>query len=292
VSTRILIDLWRIEFGVDVRPNFAGLNHLGLWESPTGLYFFDPLCEGDNAFYIGFYENLKKRRFFTDKTMRQEFRMAAERIPPGARVLDVGCGHGNFQRCVPHANYTGLDPNFAEQSPVADVRNESLEQHLVAHSGGYDAVCCFEVLEHLRDPRAMFAGIVQAAKPGGLICIGVPHVPSVFTRIPNLLTSAPPHHLTWWTKAALCDLATSAGALVESVENVPWAGEEALLYWMERCSFIKCSEVHFRGGVAWHLSALTGYMLGLIAFNLLGAPRKTTDEGAGLLMIARRPAAA
>ena len=97
--------------------------------------------------------------------------------------------------------------------------------------------------------------------------------------------------MTWWTKAALFDLATSAGALVESVDNVPWAGEDALLYWIERCSFIKCSDVHFRGGVAWHLSALTGYMLGLIAFNLLGAPRKTTDEGAGLLMIARRPAA-
>jgi hypothetical protein len=35
---------------------------------------------------------------------------------------------------------------------------------------------------------------------------------------------------------------------------------------------------------------LIGYVLGSVAFLLFGAPRKTADEGAGLLMIARRPA--
>ena len=49
VTTRLLTDLWRIAFGVDVRPLFAGLNRFGLWESPTGLYFFDPPREGDQA---------------------------------------------------------------------------------------------------------------------------------------------------------------------------------------------------------------------------------------------------
>jgi SAM-dependent methyltransferase len=171
------------------------------------------------------------------------------------------------------------------------VRNETLAQHLVRHAASYDAVCCFQVLEHVRDPRALFAEIVQAAKPGGLLCIGVPHVPSALTRIPNFVINAPPHHLTWWTKAALLELARSAGAIVESVENVPWGAGDSRIYWIERCSPIKCVDVHFRGSLRWHVAALIGLALGSIASALFGAPRRIDDEGGGLLMIARRPAA-
>jgi hypothetical protein len=52
--------------------------------------------------------------------------------------------------------------------------------------------------------------MVEATKPGGLLCVGVPHIPSAITRIPNFLINAPPHHLTWWTRTALTDLAKSA----------------------------------------------------------------------------------
>jgi SAM-dependent methyltransferase len=292
VTTRLLADLWRIEFGVDVGASFAGLDRIGLWESPTGLYFFDPPCEGGHTFYVQFYDRLKRLGLFTDETVREEFLIAAKHIPPGARLLDVGAGHGNFRRCVPHVDYTGLDPHFAEQGAVEGVRNETLSEHLATHASSYDAVCCFQVIEHVRDPRSLFAEIVEAAKPDGLICVGVPHVPSALTRIPNFLINAPPHHLTWWSKAALLELANRTGALVESLENVPWGTGDAAVHWIERFSPIKCFDTHFRGAVKWHAAALTGHALGMIAFRLMGPPKKTADEGAGLLMIARRQPAA
>jgi hypothetical protein len=152
-------------------------------------------------------------------------------------------------------------------------------------------VCCFQVVEHVRDPKALFAEIVQAAKPGGLICIGVPHVSSALTRIPNFLVNAPPHHLTWWSRAALAELARSGGAVVESIENTPWGSGDSRIYWIERCSPIRCSDVHFRGAAKWHAAMLVGHVLGAIAFRLFGAPKITSDEGAGLLMIARKPSA-
>jgi SAM-dependent methyltransferase len=291
VTTCLLADLWRIVFRIDALSSFAGIDRIGLWESPTGLYFFDPPLEGDQKFYTEFYARLKRWRLFTEETVREEFLIAARRIPSGARVLDVGCGHGNFRQCVPEADYTGLDPNFAEDAGVEGVRNETLAQHLVGSSASYDAVCCFQVLEHVRDPKVLFAEIVEAAKPGGLIFIGVPHVPSALTRIPNFLINAPPHHLTWWTKTALVELARSAGAIVESVDQALWGKADGRIFWIERCSPIKCSDVHFRGALAWHASALIGQRLGAIAFRLFGAPKKTADEGGGLLMIARRPAA-
>jgi SAM-dependent methyltransferase len=289
VSTRLLADLWRIVFSTNARTSLAGIDRVGLWESPTGLYFFDPPLEGDQKFYTEFYARLKRWRLFTDETVREEFLIAARHIPFGARVLDVGCGHGNFRQCVPGADYTGLDPNFADDAAIEGVRNETLTQHLVGRAAWYDAVCCFQVLEHVRDPKALFGEIAEAAKPGSHVFVGVPHVPSALTRIPNFLINAPPHHLTWWSKGALVELARSAGAVVEGVDNVPWGRGDGRIFWIERCSPIKCSDVHFRGALSWHASALIGHGLGSIAFALLGAPKKTADEGGGLLMIARRP---
>ena len=289
VATRLLADLWRITFGVDARGSFAGTDLFGLWESPTGLYFFYPLREGDHKFYAQLYARLNKWRLFTAETMRDEFFIAARHIKSGARVLDVGCGRGNFRKCVPESDYTGLDPHFAEDVAIEGVRNETLGQHLVENAGSYDAVCCFQVIEHVCDPKALFAEIVRAATPGGLICVGVPHIKSALTRIPNFLLNAPPHHLTWWSAAALRELARSAGAVVETVEPMPWSGGDSGVYWIERCSPIKCRDIHFRGALAWHAASFLGSALGLIAAKMFRPPKPGADEGAGLLLIARRP---
>ncbi|HKN30102.1 MAG TPA: class I SAM-dependent methyltransferase [Roseiarcus sp.] len=292
MSSKLLVDLWRIGLGVDARGSFSGVERFGLWESPTGLYFFDPPREGDHKFYSTLSARLRSWRLFTTETVREEYLVAAKHIPAGARVLDVGCGQGNFRQCVPQADYTGLDPHFAANAPVDGVRAETLGQHLAGRAGLYDAVCCFEVIEHVCDPKALFAEIVQAAKPGGLICVSVPRVQSPLSRIPNFLINAPPHHLTWWSETALHELASSAGALVESVESAPWGAGGAEIYWIERFSPIKCRDVHFRGALSWHAASLIASALGIAASKLLRAPRTGADEGIGLVMFARRPGAA
>ena len=291
VTAHLLTDLWRIEFGADVRPSFAGVNRFGLWESPTGLYFFDPPCAGDSTFYHGMSAWQKRRRFIPELALREEFGIAAKAIPTGARVLDVGCGFGAFRGVVPHADYTGVDPHLDAGAAVDGLRAETLSAHLVERAGYYDAVCAFEVIEHVRDPKRLFAEMVLAAKPNGLLCVGVPHVPSALTRIPNYLVGAPPHHLTWWTEAALVELARGAGAAVESVEPAPWGQGDSLLYWMARCSPLKCREVFYRGAVKWHAAALAGFALGTVANALFGPPKRTVDEGSALVMFARAPSA-
>jgi SAM-dependent methyltransferase len=287
VTARLLADLWRIEFKTDARPSFRGVDRLGLWESPAGLYFFDPLLEGDHAFYVQFYSRVQDLKLWSRQTIRHEFLMAARRIEAGARVLDVGCGFASFRSCLPQAVYTGLDPHFAEASAADGVRNETLAQHLVEHAGSYDAVCAFQVLEHVKAPAALFGQMVQAAKPGGLIFVGVPHVPSAMTRIPNFVMNAPPHHLTWWTTPALAELAQGANAVIDSIEHVPWGGSDSIIYWVERCTPVKCTGQHFRGAWSWHLAAALGLLGGPLVHWLAGTP-SAENEGAGLLLTARR----
>lgn len=290
VTTRLLTDLWRIEFGVDAGPSFAGLDRFSLWESPVGLYFFEPRLEGDQAFYRNYYRRLTTYRVSVLDAPRAEFEIAARRIEPGAHVLDVSCGTALFQKYVPRARYTGLDPHFTSASPDVDVCAMSLSDHLASHSGAYDVVCAFQVLEHLASPRPFFEQMVAAARPGGSIIVGVPHVPSAMTRIPNFLLSAPPHHLTWWTPEALGALATDAGLEIESIAPMPWTGFDSLIYWIEKCTLVKCGETHFRGAWSWHAATAIGFVLGRLV-HAVRKPPKEPGEGAGLLLIARRPAA-
>lgn len=287
VSARMLRDLWRITFKTDAKEAFRGVDLFGLWESPTGLYFFDPPREGDRAFYDQLYTKFISLRLFSQSFLRQEFAMVARSIPAGARVLDVGCGLANFRAFVPKAHYTGLDPHVSDKSQTAAIRAETLKEHILRHAGLYDAVCAFQVLEHVKAPADLFGEMVQAARPGGLIFAAVPHVPSAATRIPNYLINAPPHHLTWWTEPALAELAKGAGALIERIETVPWSPSDALIYWIARFTPIKCRAEHFRGHWAWHVSALLGIAGGILANWVAGVPIRG-GEGSSLLLTARR----
>jgi SAM-dependent methyltransferase len=288
VSCEFLARLWEIEFKVNVRSSFAGVDRLSLWKSPTGLLFFSPALVGDATFYRTFYKTLGPKLFPRKERPREEFLVAARYIQDGARVLDVGCGFGGFRHFVPDALYLGLDPHFAENA--ADwARSESLAEHLVSHRDAYDVVCAFQVIEHVERPADIFAEMATATKSGGLVIVGVPHVPSAMTRIPNFLLNAPPHHLTWWSSQALASLADREGLVVEAIHRIAWSKVDSLVFWIERCSFQRCQDVYFKDAWSWHISALTGFLLGYLMDGLFGPPKRTTDEGGGLLLVARKP---
>ena len=83
---------------------------------------------------------------------RAEFRLVAEVVRAGEKVLDVGCGKAGLACHLPHATYVGLDPNRYPIGGEPDVRNETISQHAASHSEEYDVVCAFHAIEHVADP--------------------------------------------------------------------------------------------------------------------------------------------
>src|SRR3984957_19089199 len=60
VSSDLLNGLWRASFGVATEGQLGVGSRFGLWESPCGLVFFDPMIAGDASFYRKLYPDWGK----------------------------------------------------------------------------------------------------------------------------------------------------------------------------------------------------------------------------------------
>jgi len=286
LDRRLLADLWRVAFRIDVSQALSDTPRFGLWESETGLAFFDPMIAGDADFYRKLYGRLRVHdRLAAPKGARSEFAMAAAEIPEGASVLDVGCGDGGFGRLLRAARYTGFDLYFGGKVP--GVLAQSVEDHAATHRGEYDVVCSFHVIEHTADPLAFARALAAALRPGGIFFLAVPCWPSPMVSIPNFAVNAPPHHLSWWNEAALRALCARADLRLRRVLPAPVSGIGRNIYWMGRAAPKFRSGIYFRPDLRWHLGLVWAYLAGSLANALLDPPQDAAVSD--ILMIAEKP---
>lgn len=87
------------------------------------------------------------------------------------RVLDIGCGIGDFLAFRPDT--TGLDVNPYNVSYCQGLGFESLQ---IDEDGRYpfDGAIMDNVLEHIETPDPVIDEIRRVLKPGGTLIIGVP----------------------------------------------------------------------------------------------------------------------
>jgi SAM-dependent methyltransferase len=288
ISSDLLNGLWRASFGVATAGQLGTGRRFGLWESPCGLIFFDPMIAGDRSFYRDLYTDFGKDGPWTEGTSeRGDYTRAAALVKPQDRVLDVGCGAADFSRYVRQATYVGLDDNYLGVGAAADIRNESLAAHAAAHAAEYDAVCAFHVIEHVVNPTQFVRDMQRCLRPGGYLVLAMPKYPSALNDIPNFVFNAPPHHLTWWNEQALRTLAAGVDLQVESIEGLPLSAPHRLAHWMGRVAPKLTGEHYFRHAWTWHGALLWSFLAGRLCGALRGTPRSAA--AVELLLIARKP---
>lgn len=128
----------------------------------------------------------------------------------GGRLLDVGCGTGQFLAAARQVGYrvTGIDFDrqavlvAQERFRIDDVFAGDLEAFRTQRKDErFDVVTAFEVLEHSPAPGDFLDALEKIVSPGGFLAISVPNR----DRWPafHYDWDCPPHHLTRWSRSVL-----------------------------------------------------------------------------------------
>jgi 2-polyprenyl-3-methyl-5-hydroxy-6-metoxy-1,4-benzoquinol methylase len=136
---------------------------------------------------------------------RWEWDHTARHLPkpaPGKnRLLDVGCGNGEFLVAARSAGWQACGLDF-DAKAVETARTQGLEvyfgslqaQYFEANS--FDVITLSHVIEHVHSPAALIAECARLLKPGGMLWLATPNVGAIFHQwFGEYWFDIAPHHL-------------------------------------------------------------------------------------------------
>jgi 2-polyprenyl-3-methyl-5-hydroxy-6-metoxy-1,4-benzoquinol methylase len=202
-----IIDAWQRVFQMQISAEFHGITQFQLLECTVcKLQFFEPRSLAGSP---ALYEGLEKFEWYymPDKW---EHRVALEDLEGCKNGIEVGCGFGEFVARVGREKPATVFEGFEQNPSAVKIASEkgipvhllNLEDLAEAHSGNYAAVCAFQVLEHVADPKSFVDAACKLLYPGGRLILGLPNGRSFLRHQFNTL-DMPPHHMTRWTSEVL-----------------------------------------------------------------------------------------
>lgn len=211
--------------------------------------------------------------------------VSLERYVKGGRLLDVGCGAGEYLAAAkargwePHGvDISAFAVRVAQQRPGVSARAGFLET-VGFEDGFFDAAIMIHSIEHQVDPLKTLKELKRTLKPGGYALIATPNINSAeFKRLgKDWVGLQIGHHFYFFNKTTLRRICEAAGFEVLECEAP--------------------ADIVSGAGVAKLVGDKTGVALRKIARKRLGwaidlARKKASavSEGESVILIARKPA--
>jgi SAM-dependent methyltransferase len=202
---------------------------------------------------VSLYRSMRDEHYLDEEAgRRRTARRLLALVPPGGRLLEVGCGHGLLldEARARGFDVLGLEPSRAAAAHARGVlglpvREETLDE--LDDPGPFDAIVMADVLEHLDDPLGALDTCRALLAPGGTLVVVTPDPASRAARL------AGP---SWWgflpAHTYLLPRATLRRVLAERgfevVAERSLVRSFSLRYWM--------AGLAERGGVAGRLVSL------------------------------------
>jgi len=129
------------------------------------------------------------------------------RPPPGARVLDFGCGDGKYLDLLQDAGWEtyGIEPS----TDAAFSRHARLDAPLQDRT--FDFAMLHHVLEHVTHPLTVLRQIAGALRAGGVLFLSVPRLDTLADHGDFKYCLDGRNHVVAFTEASLRYLLTRAG---------------------------------------------------------------------------------
>lgn len=130
-----------------------------------------------------------------------------------SRILDVGCGGGEFLTQLKEAGFSTLSATDMDQYFDPSIGNIKFKkanfcyEKLPWPDNSFDLITAWEVFEHLENPHFITNEIERVLKPGGTLIISMPNVFHIISRLVFLKTGDFPrwnkknNHITVYTKS-------------------------------------------------------------------------------------------
>jgi len=179
--------------------------------------------------YQNYAADLSGRRYSAHRARRFANYLSAIASPPG-RLLDVGCGSGEFLQAASRLGWrpVGLEVTAGAAavarrvSGAGLVAGDLLRSPLRANS--FDAVTLWGVIEHVVAAPELLGAVARLLKPGGLLLLETPNPAGAFIRLGRLLHRATggrvarplretlgAGHVIWYTVPALRNALDAVG---------------------------------------------------------------------------------
>lgn len=174
------------------------------------------------SLYDSAYEGFRRDEVFEAAAVEELRTNFVSRIHPPARVLDVGCGRGDFMSAAATLGYDvfGVDVSSAAvdlcrsrglqalQTPLSEFRPDQ----------PFDFVTMWDVIEHVDSPAEMIAAAHALLKPGGYLVVKTPAVSA-------------------WTIGMTGLIPRLAGALLQVPAHIQFFTAESLQHLFQRSNF-------------------------------------------------------
>lgn len=207
-----------------------------------GLVYLNPRPIGDYAesfYYEEGYDpflSLKNPRSVIERiyavarklTLRWKRNRILHRVPPRGKVLDIGCGTGEFLDAISRDfEVVGIEPEpnvakWARDRFGLTVFTGNLET-VNLENGQFDLVTMWHVLEHVPDPTDELKRIHKILTPDGKLLLALPDICSFDARIykSDWVALDAPRHLWHFTQDHVRKLASLTGFRLSSSGMLP-----------------------------------------------------------------------